>query len=186
MSSSKHIFDSWLVLQYQAGNDKAISLLVNRWHKKLCRHACWYTKDIDSAQDVVQDSWNIILRKLGSLREPDSFGSWAFSIVTRKSIDWLRKNSTETNTLKKYYDDNYSISTNDHHDTNKPVLTLMKRLINELPDGQRLVLNLFYLEALSIKNISEILRISEGTVKSRLFNAREKLRMELKTRNYEK
>jgi RNA polymerase sigma factor (sigma-70 family) len=186
MITGKNIFDSLLVLQYQTGNDKAMSLLVKRWHKKLCRHASWYTNDIDNAQDIVQDSWGIIIRKLGSLREPNSFGSWALSIVTRKSIDWLRKNSTETKTLKAYYDDNNRNCNDDFKNHNAPSLVLMNRLINELSEGQQLVLNLFYLEEFSIQDIGKILQISEGTVKSRLFNAREKLRLQLKTRNDEK
>lgn len=163
-----------------------MSLLVKRWHKKLCRHAHWYIKDPEIAKDLVQDSWGIIIRKIGTLRQPDRFGSWALSIVTRKSIDWLRRHKTEINTLKNYYDSNNHIGNDDRNDPNLLVLIEMKKLISELPSGQRMVLNLFYLEELSIKQISESLLISEGTVKSRLFNAREKLRITLKSKNYEK
>ena len=66
------------------------------------------------------------------------------------------------------------------------VLLILRSSIRDLPKKQQQILNLFYLEEFSIKQVSEILNISTGTVKSRLFTAREKLKTILKDRNYEK
>jgi RNA polymerase sigma-70 factor (ECF subfamily) len=169
MTNNKKIFDSWLVLESQAGSKKAMSFLVKRWHKKLCRHSCWYTRDIDAAKDVVQDSWGIILRKIYGLKNPDRFGSWAMTIVTRKSLDWIRKNKREKNNKTQYYEQ---------------CTDGIK--MEELPEVQKMVLHLFYLEEFSIREIGEILQVPIGTVKSRLFKAREQLKLNLKPGNHEK
>jgi RNA polymerase sigma factor (sigma-70 family) len=186
MTNSKKIFDSWLVLEFKSGNNKAMSLLVKRWHKKMCRHSHWYTGDPEIAKDIVQDCWGIIIRKIGGLKEVDRFGSWALSIVTRRSIDWLRKNKREYEHKKQYYERRDNHSNNDQHDDPTEPMDLLRKHIQALPEGQKQVLVLFYLEEMSINEISEALQLAAGTVKSRLFNAREKLRLTLKNRNDEK
>lgn len=186
MTNNKKIFDSWLVLESQAGSKKAMSFLVKRWHKKLCRHSCWYTRDIDAAKDVVQDSWGIILRKIYGLKNPDRFGSWAMTIVTRKSLDWIRKNKREKNNKTQYYEQYTDGPDNDHNSDTRGTLAMVRIKMEELPEAQKMVLHLFYLEEFSIREIGEILQVPIGTVKSRLFKAREQLKSTLKTRNHEK
>ncbi len=180
------VFDSLLVLQCQSGNKKAVTLLVKRWHVKLCKHAYWYTNDKEVAKDIVQDSWNKIIRKINDLKDPNSFGNWAFTIVTRNAIDWQRRHKKELGDLNSYYNKN-KVSIVDQENGNKEqVLRLLDRSIKELSANHQIVLNLFYLEEYSIKEISEIINVSPGTVKSRLFTARENLKSILKSKNYEK
>lgn len=180
MINQQKILDSWLVLQSQSGNRKAFSLLVKRWHKKLCKQAYWYTRDIAAAQDVVQECWPIILKKIKGLKDANSFGSWAMTIVNRKSIDWLRKKKIEFKNLKSYYD-TYHVNSDDpnNHPPEKLQIEL-KEAIKNLPQEQQLVLRLFYTEEFSIQEIANILAVPNGTIKSRLFNAREKLKIILK------
>jgi len=181
MGNAKKIFEGLLVLQYQSGNKKAFSLLVKRYNTKMCNHAYWFTYDKDIAKDIVQDSWGIILKKLPYLKKPNSFGSWAMQIVTRKSIDHLNKTSRVREKLKDYYE---PIVDNDL-DNKESDLIKVYGAIKGLPQDQQIVLRLFYLEEYSLKEISEILNKSEGTVKSRLYHAREKLKTILKNRNHE-
>ncbi|WP_273277098.1 RNA polymerase sigma factor [Maribacter polysiphoniae] len=101
MSPNK-IFDALLVLQYQSGDKKALGMLVKRHHTKFCGHANWYLGDLDASKDVVQDCWGIIINKLGNLRDPNSFSSWAMRIVTRKSIDFLKQNRNKREKLRHY------------------------------------------------------------------------------------
>jgi RNA polymerase sigma-70 factor (ECF subfamily) len=185
MTKTNEIFDALLVLECQAGSKKAMALLVNRWHPKLCKQAYWYTRDSEQAKDIAQDSWGIILKKIHFLRDPNRFGSWALKIVTRKAIDWLRNQKKERINLESNYDlPNPIIDRDDTLDDN-PILRVRKA-INALPNKQQIILNLFYSEEFSIKQIGEILEISTGTVKSRLFTAREKLKTIFKNRNHEK
>ena len=178
MGDPSKIFDGFLVLQYRSGKKHALGLLVNRYHKKLCRHSFGYTRDVDVSQDIVQDCWSIIINKLDSLKEPNRFGSWAFRIVTRRSLDFVRKKKWEIGQVNSFPDLQNEVDTKNDNETLIHNLQLMIRV---LPKEQQVVLRLFYTEDYSLKEIAEILEISVGTVKSRLFHAREKLKTILKT-----
>lgn len=171
------IFDGLMVLQYRTGTKKALSVLVNKYHPKLCKHAYWYTHDLDASKDIVQDSWSMMFKKLDSLKDPNLFGSWAFRIVTRKSLDFIHKKNRESAKLNDFY--NTSVIGENEVDNEKDIQKVLKA-IQTLPEGQQVVVRLFYTEHYSLKEISDILEISTGTVKSRLFHAREKLKLILK------
>lgn len=182
MGNSKKIFEGLLVLQFRTGNKEAFTFLVKRYNTKMCKHAFWYTYDMEIAKDIVQDSWRTILKKLPSLKNPNSFGSWAMRIVTRKSIDYLKRNHRDLEKLKEYY---RTPRLNTDSDNKESDLLLVYDAIKKLPVNQQAVLRLFYLEEYSLREISEIINISEGTVKSRLYHAREKLKTIVNNRNYE-
>ena len=178
MEKPENILDSWLVLDYRSGNKKALALLVKRWHPKFCKQAYWYTRDVHQAKDIAQESWTIIMKNISKLEDTNKFGSWAMTIVNRKTVDWLRTQKRKSEGLKGYYEDNQ-----DHLETNENSaneIQALKRAIHELPDDQQMVIRLFYTESCSLIEISEILNISKGTVKSRLFYAREKLKSIIK------
>lgn len=177
MENSTKIFDGLLVLQFQAGNKKALSQLVNRYHLKLCKHAFWYTHDMDASQDIVQDCWKVIIKKLTGLREPNRFGSWAYRIVTRKAIDHTNRVAYEREKLKVIQN---FIPTEEESQARDSNLYRLREAVHTLPRNQQIVLRLFYTGDFSIDEIASILGISPGTVKSRLYHAREKLKTILK------
>ncbi len=174
------IFDALLVLQYRSGNKKALGLLVKRHHQKLCRHAYWYTHDMEVSKDIVQDCWGVIIIQMPLLKEPNSFGSWAMRIVTRKSLDFLNRTTINRKKLQTFRPD---IDVIDEEEDKTAVLKSLQIAMSKISDNQKIVLRLFYTEAYSLKEISAILAISEGTVKSRLFHAREKLKSILKNKS---
>jgi len=173
----KKIFDALLVLQYQAGDKMALELLVKRYHTKLCKHSYWYTHDVDAAKDIVQDSWSIIITKLSGIRDPHAFGSWAMRIVTRKSLDFLERDQRNRKKIMGYRPQVYDM---DPEEDSELEFNQLGKAIKLLPNDQQTVLRLFYTEDYSLKEISTILEVSIGTVKSRLFHAREKLKTILK------
>lgn len=194
MNKSEKIFDGLLVLQCNAGDKKALGLLVKRWHSKLCNQAFWFVKDTDIAKDVVQESWTVIMKKIKTIQEPNDFGSWASKIVLRKSIDYLRKSKKEDFKLKQFQEiqlDSFTIEHSEYIDysTISNTFTTSEMVMNciyDLPEQQQVVVRLFYIQEYSLKEIADILSISKGTVKSRLYYAREKLKLIIKNRNYEK
>ena len=184
MNKTNKIVDGWLVLQYQSGNEKALALLVKRWHKKMCSKAYWVTKDTAVSKDIAQDSWKTIINKIHKLKDPNSFGSWALTIVYRKSIDLVNSNKKENDKLHQYHYEQDVIVTNEQTNTDDLKKALLEA-IQSLSEYHQMVVNLFYVEEYSLKQIAEILDISIGTAKSRLFHAREKLKQILKEkRNY--
>ncbi|WP_281542840.1 RNA polymerase sigma factor [Maribacter aestuarii] len=176
--STTRVFDALLVLQYQSGDKKALGILVNKYHAKLCRHSYWYVKDVNASQDIVQDSWSIIINKLNTIRDANTFECWAMRIVTRRSIDFLKKEKTKKIRLKTY--NHLKLNEEEPNEDKDKEIKKLNRAVGKLSQNQQVVLRLFYTEDYSMHEISEILEISIGTVKSRLFHAREKLKTILK------
>ncbi len=136
-------------------------------------------KDRDAAKDIAQDSWTIIIKKIASLKDSKQFKYWAYRIVCNKSTDWLRLQSKKHRQIIGYdVEIEGSVIEYSENETLKQALL---NAINKLPRHQQAVIRLFYIQSYSLKQISELLGISVGTAKSRLFHAREKLKQELKT-----
>ena len=116
--------------------------------------------------------------KIHGLKNPNSFGFWALTIVYRQTIDWIRINKRETEKLNEYHNEQSVIEEedNDNEHLKKEILKAIKLLF----EHQQMVINLFYVEDYSLQQIGDILGISIGTAKSRLFHAREKLKTIIK------
>ena len=180
MNFKKNILDSLLVREAQRGNERALSILVSRWHSKLCFHANWYLNDADASKDIAQDTWRVAILKLNTLKDPNKFGGWLLTIARRKAIDELKKRSKKT-----------QIQTNESHmetiatikasKTNDAV-DVLRLAIRSLSKEKQQILHLFYTENFNVRSISEILGIPVGTVKSRLFSARKELKITLKNK----
>jgi len=167
-----------LVREAQQGNEKALSVLVKRWHSKLCFHANWYLNDVEASKDIAQDAWRVALTKLKTLKDPNKFGAWILTIARRKALDELKKRSKKQ-----------KVETNDSQIENIAAIDPMKTsdavdvlrvAIRRLSKEKQHILHLFYTEKFNVRSISEILDIPVGTVKSRLFNARQELKLTLK------
>ena len=174
--------DRALVLSYQSGDQSALPKLVKRWHKQFCSKAFWLVKDADVAKDIAQDSWRTIIDKVYSLKDANSFGSWASRIVYTKSLDWIKSNKRERENLQDYQKDN--LIKEQEPDENKLLQKDLLKAIRSLPEHQQHVIKLFYVEDYTLKEIGSILNISIGTAKSKLFHGREKLKQILKAKNW--
>jgi len=130
------------------------------------------------AKDVAQESWITVISKLHTLKNVESFKSWAFRIVYSKSIDAINRRKYEVDKLPSdiFNDADSNSSHNNDPNIYKSLLSAIKKLPKEKQD----IIRLFYTEEYSISEISEFLKVPTGTVKSRLFKAREKLKSFLK------
>jgi len=188
MKSTDKQRDEHLVLQCRAGHKSACALLVERWHQKLCKQAYFHTKDIDLSKDIAQDTWTVIFSKLDQLKAPEKFGSWALSIANRKAIDALRKQVTTAEKLRRFQEQNNVIEHEDTYNTGSatsPSEERVLRAVKSLPLNQQQVVRLFYVQQYNLAEISALLKVSKGTVKSRLFYAREKLKELIKNNSHE-
>ena len=183
MGNTDKTEDKLLIMQYRSGDRLALQKLVKRWHKEFCEKAYWLTKDAEASKDIAQESWNTVIAKMDTLKEPSSFQTWALRIVFTKAMDWMRANERNKTKLESYYK-NYDRTQDDKND-NEALKDALLVAIKSLPSEHQIVLKLFYVENQSLKEISNLLDISVGTVKSRLFHAREKLKQQLKHKDYE-
>ncbi len=175
---TNNTIDGDLVKQFQSGNANALTELVKRWHKQFCEKAYWIVKDADQSKDIAQDSWKTIIAKIEDLREPNKFGAWALRIVYSKALDSIRASSKKRLQLEEFAKEQSQTIEECHEDLQ--LKNELLKAIRSLPVKQQLVIKLFYVEEYSLQEIGDLLRISVGTAKSRLFHAREKLKYILK------
>jgi len=156
-----------LVMAAQGGNMEALEKLFYLWQRKLWQYVFRLTTDVHASWDITQQCWLEIIKGLKKLHNPASFKAWIYRIATNRVNDWLKnkkKNqhisfeSVEVNCGRKYED------------------LRVKELVRRLKSDSRVILNLYYFEQLSTPEISIALNIPQGTVKSRLFTAREELK----------
>lgn len=170
--------DSELIEQYLSGDKSVLVTLVERWHKIFCEKANWILHDKDLSRDVAQDSWIVIINKINTLKNTNSFKSWALRIVYSKSIDAYKLRSKRLNDL------NLVASEKTHpiqeEEDNTELKIKLLKCIQNLTKEKQDVIRLFYVEEYSLNEISKFLGIPIGTTKSRLFKAREEIKNELK------
>ncbi len=162
-----NIENQLLVMAAQGGNAAALEKLVSLWQKKLWQYVFRLTTDVHASWDITQQCWLEIIKGLKKLHDPTSFKAWAYRIATNRSIDWLKnKNKNRHINLE-------SIEVDRNQKDND---LQVKELVQRLKNDSRVILSLYYFEQLSIPEISIALNIPPGTVKSRLFTAREELK----------
>ncbi len=174
--------DNLLIDRYLSGDENALRSLVKKWHLTFCEKAYWILKDKSLSKDVAQDSWISIIRNLNTLKNKDHFKSWALRIVYTKSINAYNKRKMETSFDGTTIGDKVEDSPVENKQRSH---RLLLQTIQKLPKAKQDVIRLFYLEQYSIQEIAGLLGIPKGTVKSRLFAAREHLKDKIKLFKHE-
>jgi RNA polymerase sigma-70 factor (ECF subfamily) len=176
-SGRGEVLDELLVIRCQGGDVRALELLARRWHPRLLRDATYLTGDAEAARDVAQEAWIGIARGVRRLQDPARFRSWAHRIVVHKSRDWIRRERTKRRTVQRAAAD---LAEGPAAAQPRDDIARLRAALAELPADQRTVLSWFYLEEMSVREIAAALSIPAGTVKSRLYHARNALRSCLK------
>ena len=168
------IQDELLVLQCQEGDSEALKTLIARWQPRFARLAWRLTSEREAARDVVQDVWLAIVRGLARLDDPARFRPWAYRIVKNKCADWVRRRATRRSAMEQLREHATRTVTDD--EPNSGDISRLRDAMARLPDEQRMILSLHYSEEMSIVEIAAVLNVPVGTVKSRLFHARNRLK----------
>ena len=152
----------------------AFAELIDRWQERLWRHAWRLTGDEQAAWDALQESWIGISRNLRRLADASAFPGWAYRIVSNKCRDWIRREARRRKATQAYAEESWS----SHPPA--PVgggrVDRLREALAQLSGPDRAMLSLRYEEGFDTAEISEILCIPTGTVKSRLYHARQRLR----------
>jgi RNA polymerase sigma factor (sigma-70 family) len=176
MRSPDDIVDDLLVLDAQTGDVAAFERLVTRWHPRLMRYARRLTDSSDGASDVVQETWLAIVRGLRRLNDPAKFAPWALRVTARRSADWIaaRRRTREGDRAA-----HREAAHSDHARRHADALARVREVLRRLQPADRALMSMFYVEGLSVGEVAQVLGVPAGTVKSRLFHARERLRAAL-------
>ncbi len=170
------ILNELLILRCQNGEVDAFEELFKQWQPLLFRHACRLTKHQEAAADIVQDSWLVMVKTLRKLDDPARFRTWAYRIVTNKVVDWIRHQQRTRSTLKDVAQQTEDAEEDVTSAGKQHLLGQLQAAMQMLPTEQRAILTMLYLDEMSVAEISEVLNIPPGTVKSRLFQARKILK----------
>jgi RNA polymerase sigma-70 factor (ECF subfamily) len=174
MNQQDRLNDELLVLRCQEGDAEAFELLVGRWQRRLWRHAWRLTGNESAAWDVVQEAWIGISRGIARLADAAAFPAWAYQIVSNKCRDMVRRERRRREAAETYsewmqdQEQEPAIAEQQHSN--------LQEALDQLRGPDRAVLSLRYEEDFDTAEIACILGIPEGTVKSRLFYARRRLR----------
>ncbi|MEM8952889.1 MAG: sigma-70 family RNA polymerase sigma factor [Verrucomicrobiota bacterium] len=167
--------DEWLVLRSQEGSAGALEALLRRWQERLWLYAVRLTGDEDAARDVTQEALIAIARGIRRLRDPARFRAWAYRIVGNRSRDWVR-GRVRRRRLAAESEEAAALRRAEAGGGEPGALVRLREGLERLPEGERELLRLHYQAGLSVVEIAEVEGIPAGTVKSRLYRAREHLK----------
>ena len=172
-----------LIQRILAGDATAFEHLVRKYQKQVHTLAWRKIGDFHIAEDITQETFLQVYQKLETLEDPTRFPRWLYVIADRLCIAWLRKNQRHTEPL-----DDIDRSTVETEAYSQYIATehartfaearrdLVEELLAKLKENNRTTLTLHYLEGMTYAEISNVLGVSENTVKSRLRRARQHLR----------
>ena len=169
--------DTALVEQTLAGNLRAFSLLVDRYQKAVFNLALRMLQDADDAEDVAQAVFLKIYERLSQYDPRYRFFSWIYRITMNETLNFLRQRKPMDRMEES------AVVINAMEDAERAdIAWQIGEALKRLSTDQRSVVVLKHFEGFSYEEIATILNISEKKVKSRLFSARQILRILLEQR----
>jgi len=162
-----------------AGDEEAFSLLYRRWHPRLLRHAGRITPNSEDACDVMQEAAVAMARNIHRLENPESFGPWVYTIVRNRALNHIKRKKRD-HTLKEAFKSEPCHNSTPVVEDNRA--DLLRDLIRTLTASDQEILIAYYVDGMSVVEISECLAAPAGTIKSRLHGARARLKLAYQSR----
>ena len=182
--------DRELVAKAQAGDKRAFGLLVEKYQRKLVRLLSRYIRDAAEVEDVAQDAFIKAYRALPAFRGESAFYTWLYRIGINTAKNHLVASGRRAPTTTEVEaEDAESLDEGEQlRDMNTPESVLLSKEIaatvnaamDELPEELRTAIQLREMEGMSYEDIAKVMDCPIGTVRSRIFRAREAISLKLK------
>ncbi|MGB4116493.1 MAG: RNA polymerase sigma factor RpoE [Polaromonas sp.] len=184
--------DAPLVARAVAGDQKAFELLVIKYQRRIQRLIGRMVRDVDLVEDIAQETFIRAYRALAQFRGDAQFYTWLYRIAVntaKKSLMDLKRNPTVSeNSFKSDDDDETSPLENELTSSETPdavlaskeIALIINTALEALPEELRQAITLREIEGLSYEEISEAMNCPIGTVRSRIFRAREAISLKVK------
>jgi len=187
--------DRALVERVQAGDKDAFRTLVERHQRRAFSIAMALVRDENDARELVQDAFLRVYKNIGGFQGQSSFFTWLYRIITNLSIDLIRKPGRQVVALDE--GKGGPIDSEDGPNKDFPFLSRidgadpadvvrrgeiairLREALAALPDYHRGVILMREVEGLSYEEMAQAMKVSKGTIMSRLFHARQKLQKAL-------
>jgi RNA polymerase sigma-70 factor (ECF subfamily) len=166
--------ESELIKACKKGDRQAQELLYRRYSPKLYGVCLRYASDREEAKDFLQEGFMKIYNNLYKYKPTGSFSAWLYRLMINVALENIRRNQKRKNTtsLDNLINDPEIEETIFSNFGAKSII----KMVQKLPEGYRIVFNLYVVEGYSHKEIAEMLDISESTSKSQLSRAKATLR----------
>jgi RNA polymerase sigma-70 factor, ECF subfamily len=171
--------ESWWVLQAQSGSRDALNELFKSVQEPLFRYIANLVREQAPAEDILQEVFIRIYRKLRWLQEPKAFRAWAYQIATREAFRYLQRERRWRD--QREDEDAAAFDEREALPVREPefppeLIQALPSLVGNLSPASRAVIVLYYLHEMSLAETAAVLEIPLGTVKSRLAYGLESLR----------
>ena len=175
MSPSDQLIEQVLVLRCQIGDKDAFSELIRRYQAPLRYFISRLLEDKQMSEDIFQETWLTVIRRIHSLNSIDAFSTWLYRIARNKVYQQLRRKKK----LSKLDGNIAAPGDIENSDFSPEDMAKVHRCLKELLPEYREVLMLRFLEQMSYKQISQVVNCNLGTVKSRIHYAKLALKEEM-------
>jgi len=175
--------DLSLIEETMAGNPLAFQLLVERYQDRVFALVRHYTRSAVEVEDIAQDTFLKVYRKLGSFQRQSSFSTWLYRIAVNTALDYLKRAGRSpvsvvedpelsASPVRAQAGSGVAIAAPDAAMKREEIARITREVLDELPEIFRTVLVLREFEDMAYQDMADVLGISIGTVESRLFRAR--------------
>ena len=172
-----------LLRRSQGGDGEAFGVLVERYKSKVFSLAYGFTRDRVAADDLAQEVFIKAYLSLSRFQAKSGFGTWLYRVAVNHIKDYLRKNRKKLREIPLQEAGDRVLASADFGPEERRLQEGRREVVQEalarLPEKYRVILTLRDIDGLSYEDISGILKLSPGTVDSRLHRARRKLREKL-------
>ena len=177
-----------LILKAQAGDTASFHEIVSKYDTRIMTLSLQIAQNKEDAEDIYQETFVKVYKNISKFRFESDIYTWMYRIAVNTAYNYKRKHS-KIAVVEPKEDDDYNIldwltDTERSDDDREELLNAINQSLLGLSHQQRTVFILKHLQQLKIKDIANILNLSEGTVKKYLFRAMEKLRVSLKEYHY--
>lgn len=189
MASERDI-DQELVLRVQQGDKKAFELLVTKYHRKIGRLLSRMIRDQAEIEDVTQEAFIKAYRALPSFRGESAFYTWLYRIAINTAKNYLASLGRRPLLSTEYEDEDGEtldtaaqlpdLNTPETELMNRQIVTTVNQAVEALPEELRTAITLREMEGLSYEDIASVMNCPIGTVRSRIFRAREAIATKLR------
>ncbi len=174
-----HKNESALIKKALKNSREAQRILFDMYAPKMLSVCRYYIKDIHQAEEAMLNGFFKVFKNLNGFKSEGSFEGWIRRIMIRESISYLRqKKRIEFVSNEDVSTTNYSNSIQTNLEVNE-----IQKLIDQLPEGYKMVFIMYAIEGYKHHEIAELLNISVGTSKSQLFKARKMLQEQINKLN---
>ncbi len=172
-----------LIQRILKGDDAAFACLVRKYQKQVHAHAWRKVGDFHLAEDITQETFLLVYRKLATLKDPSQFPAWLHVITNRRCLAWLRKKRIQTHPLEEMAieiaeKNSYSshVAAAQAESAAEAKRELVRNLLVRLKESDQTVIKLYYLNEMTYAEIGELLGVSADTIRLRIRRARERLK----------